>query len=576
MLGRRAEQEDLFSADNQYLQFVGEESFYGFLARYGRELFCDEDFAAIYWEDFGRPSVAPSTLAIALLLQAHDKVSDAEASRRAAYDMCWKVALGAQMEERPFAKSTLQLFRAQLLIHEQARAIFTRSLQLARQTGYLKGRKARVAVDSTYILGRGAVEDTYNLIAHGIKKLCQALADAQEAEPQHWAQEHELGRFLGSSIKASREVDWDDEQSRQAFLTELIADGERVLEIARQARSRLEEGSEEEQGIVQAAELLQQLLWQDVEPTDRGHRIKRGTAKDRLPSAEDPEQRHGHKSHNRSFTGHKLQVAADVESQLITDVQVTPGNEPDGDSAEDLVQATEANADLQVEQVIGDTAYGSMQVRKDLGEREVIAPTVKGSRRGDFSKDAFDIDLDNDCVTCPAGHTTRHYTWATYRSSKDKPKQKVKRFAFDKQICRACPHYQRCVNDKRRRGRFITLHPDEKLLQQARALEKTAYFPDTYRQRVVVEHRIGRLVGLGMRQSRFFGRTKTEFQALMAAAVANFTLLANWLASQDGPGGLLRRRWAAVLSFKLPQRTIAAGRRLSRLILHSKLLPATA
>ena len=33
----------------------------------------------LYREDFGRPSVPPSQLAVALLLQAHDSVSDVEA-----------------------------------------------------------------------------------------------------------------------------------------------------------------------------------------------------------------------------------------------------------------------------------------------------------------------------------------------------------------------------------------------------------------------------------------------------------------------------------------------------------------
>jgi len=33
MLGRRAEQQNLFSADTQYLDFVGEDSFYGFLTQ---------------------------------------------------------------------------------------------------------------------------------------------------------------------------------------------------------------------------------------------------------------------------------------------------------------------------------------------------------------------------------------------------------------------------------------------------------------------------------------------------------------------------------------------------------------
>src|SRR4029077_166406 len=45
------------------------------------------------------------------------------------------------------------------------------------------------------------------------------------------------------------------------------------------------------------------------------------------------------------------------------------------------------------------------------------------------------------------------------------------------------------------------------------------------RKRVVVEHRIARLVHLGCRQSRYFGRQKTCFQVVMAAVVANLTLV---------------------------------------------------
>ena len=167
MLGHRSSQLGMFTADQQYLGMVGEDSFYGFLARHGRDLFRDEDFAALYCPDNGRGSVPPSLLGIALLPQAHDRVPDAEAAERAVFDLRWKVALGLDLEARPFAKSTLQLLRSQLIIHEQAGAIFKRSLALARRTGLLKGRKMKAAVDTTVIFGRGAVEDTYNLIAEG-------------------------------------------------------------------------------------------------------------------------------------------------------------------------------------------------------------------------------------------------------------------------------------------------------------------------------------------------------------------------------------------------------------------------
>ena len=157
------------------LDHVGRESFYGLLASLRGGLFRDADFAEFYCPDNGRDSVPPNLLAVALLLQSHDKVSDAKA--RADFDLRWKVArwkvaLGIEAEERPFAKSTLQVFRAQLVLHGKVREVFEGSLRLAREPGYLKGRGMRVALDPTNILGRGAVKDTCNLLADGIVKCC--------------------------------------------------------------------------------------------------------------------------------------------------------------------------------------------------------------------------------------------------------------------------------------------------------------------------------------------------------------------------------------------------------------------
>ncbi len=137
MLGVRSAQRGLLEADHLYLDYVGRGSFYGFLASMRGQLFQDEEFAELYCRDNGRDSVPPSLVATALLLQAYDKVSDAEAKQRADFDIRWKVALGIEVEDRPFAKSpdsSGQLFRAQLILHDQVRAIFQRSLQYARQT----------------------------------------------------------------------------------------------------------------------------------------------------------------------------------------------------------------------------------------------------------------------------------------------------------------------------------------------------------------------------------------------------------------------------------------------------------
>ena len=207
MLGKRSNECGLFEADTMYLDFVGRDSFYGYLASQRGRLFRDEDFVKLYCLSNGRNSVPPSLLATALVLQTHDRVSDAEAKDRADYDMRWKVALGIELKDRPFAKSTLQLFRAQLIIHDKAREVFRRSLQKAKESGFLRRRKElHVAVDTMVILGRGAVKDTYNLLADGIAKLSHVLASLAGSEVSTWAAERGLGRYFAPSIKGTSEV----------------------------------------------------------------------------------------------------------------------------------------------------------------------------------------------------------------------------------------------------------------------------------------------------------------------------------------------------------------------------------
>ena len=216
MLGERSDQRGLWEADRLYLDHVGRDTFYGLLASLRGRLFRDADFAEFYCPDNGRDSVPPSLLATALLLQSHDKVSDAEAKARADFDLRWKVALGIEVEDRPFAKSTLQVFRAQLILHDKVREVFESSLRLARESGYLKKRSMRVALDTTNILGRGAVKDTCNLLADGVVQLLRALAAVEKITVKEWAKAQGYGRHLASSIKGEAAIDWSDKRARQS------------------------------------------------------------------------------------------------------------------------------------------------------------------------------------------------------------------------------------------------------------------------------------------------------------------------------------------------------------------------
>jgi hypothetical protein len=118
------------------------------------------------------------------------------------------------VDEGPFAKSTLQLFHAQLILKEKMRAVFTRSLAYARQTGFLKKRRLKVILDTTYILGRGAIKDTYNLLGDGIQRLCRELAASQEQELEAWVAAHGFQSYFGSSLKG--EARWIGMTSNRA------------------------------------------------------------------------------------------------------------------------------------------------------------------------------------------------------------------------------------------------------------------------------------------------------------------------------------------------------------------------
>ena len=432
------------------------------------------------------------------------------------------------------------------------REVFESSLRLARQSGYLKKRGMRVALDTTCILGRGAVKDTYNLLADGIVKLLRVLAAVANTTVGEWAEAQGYERYFGSSIKGEAVIDWSDRKARAALLGELVADADRLLELARQAWLELPEDSAQRQSIVDGAELLGQLLLQDVErksgdvdahaddaDADDGVSIRDGVSRDRMPSVHDPELRHGHKSSRRRFNGHKAAIVVDTDSQLITAVDVLPGNAPDNLGALELVERSEVSTGSVVEEAMGDAAYGDGGTRQTFADagRRLVAKVPGRADRKHFPKHDFHLDLAAGSCTCPAGQVTHTIVPAGKRTDRTGRVYRLQAFQFDGAVCGVCPLRSQCIAAQGRKGRRVLIHPQEGLLQQARALQQSADYDEYRARRVVVEHRLARLVQLGIRQSRYFGRVKTKFQLYLAATVANLTLVAGKIGLSGSIGG---------------------------------------
>ncbi len=542
MLGREVEQHSLFGAHLTVEHLLVRGSFYDVLFREGARLLSDDDFADCYDVTNGRPSVPPSRMAKLVLLQTYEDLSDREALERMAFDLRWKAILGMEIGEKAVGQSTLVEFRARLQLHDKMREVFQRCLKLAVQAGLIDPRTVQ-AVDSTAIWGRGAVEDTYNLIGSAVRKLLGATARHRVKSSAEIAAELVLVLTDPTdprSLKGRAEIDWDRPEERRAFLT-------RVVEEARRLLAATQEDQKADAATQEAAALLRRILVQDLEVVKREDaaggspppspsvldpgtevEIRRGVAPDRIVSAGDPEMRCGHKSHDRTWNGYKLHAAVECGSEFITGVLVSDAHCYDGDAAPQLL-AAQLPVGLCPNALVGDHAYSKPEVRVAVAAlgSEMVARVPAAPRLGGcFSKDLFTIDLDALSVTCPAGV-------ATTRFRRD---QAQRAFVFPGAVCATCALRTKCTSKKPQAmietgvGRTLTLHAQEHVLQHARAEQSSPRLRPIFRQRPTIERALAHLVRLGLRQARYKGRAKVEFQAIATALVANLRRLAARLA----------------------------------------------
>ncbi|MGH9058626.1 MAG: transposase, partial [Acidimicrobiales bacterium] len=285
--------------------------------------------------------------------------------------------------------------------------------------------------------------------------------------------------------------------------------------------------------VSEAAELLATVVGQDLEAGDDGvFRIARRVAADRVISTVDPDARHGHKTAAHGFDGYKGHISVDPDSEIITDSAVSAGNVADGAVAGELVEEliaheppldAESDEPAPTKTVYGDCAYGSGEVLADLGAAG-IDPNVKTPRPqapdGHFTKDDFDINLEDDTVTCPAGIRVGIGRGRKGRARKEKQAR------FGK-ACATCPLRDQCTNSGN--GRVVTVgFFESELAENRRRQSEPARAADYRATRPKVERKLGHLVRRrhGGRRARVRGRPKVAADFNLLAAAVNVARLA--------------------------------------------------
>jgi hypothetical protein len=478
-------------------------SIYAVLHRECRAMFPDEMFADLFAED-GRRSVPPMIVAVVMVLQRLEGLSDREAVERFAFDVRWKYAAGGLDFDHPgFVHTVLVDMRARLAASSRPNRIFERTVEVAAQAG-LVGR--RRVLDSAPIYDAVATQDTVTLIRSAVRGLLRAADYVLRSQLRAVISS---GDAYTSTAKPA--IDWTDAAEREALVDSRARDGYALLAVL--------EGQALAQDVAEAARLLATVLGQDLEQDGDVFRIARKVARDRVISTVDPEARHGHKTAHRSFDGYKGHVAEDPDSEVITATEVSAGNVGDAEpAAELLADVLHSPAQDERAEVYGDAAYGTgplLAELADAGVEAMVKVQAANAPGGRFSKDAFTIDLEAGQVTCPNRVT------ASIRPHRDGGGQA--RFGT---TCATCPLAARCTLAKN--GRVITISPHEEHLAQGRARSADPAWLAAYRAtRPKVERKIAHLMRRrhGGRRARVRGRAKIAADFSLLAAAVNVARL---------------------------------------------------
>jgi hypothetical protein len=283
--------------------------------------------------------------------------------------------------------------------------------------------------------------------------------------------------------------------------------------------------------LKQTAAALAAVIEHDVEfsPDGQVKGLLQRAAGDRLISMTDPDMRHGRKSASVLIAGYKAQVVASLLWGFILLTKVFRANQHDGENLPQLLAALNRMG-LRPRKVIGDHAYGTVANHAHVAQRnaqglvpaqELVARMPRPQNGGRFTKDQFQVDLEQRTVTCPAGHQCAMTRWA--RRDEDRGWE----FVFPEAVCGACPLRSQCVNPKSKgQGRTVFIvEAKERLIRAHLVRRQELDFIALLSQRPNVERVIAGLAQCGGKQAHRMGQDNVSFDETLSALAYNLRRL---------------------------------------------------
>jgi transposase len=381
------------------------------------ELFEDTQFAGLFAVR-GRPAVSPARLALVLVLQFVEGLSDRQAADAVRGRIDWKYALGLELTDTGFDASVLSEFRARLLGDDQAERLLGRMLKRLREQG-LMVRGGRQRTDATCVVAAVRELNRLELVTETLRAALEALAAAAPEwliamVPEDWYERY-----------GQRASDYrlpQAEAARAALAVTAGADGFALLEAVHAADAP---------GWLWQVPAVQTLRAVWIQQYYRDGQGLRWRGKGELPPAAlaidspyDTDARYGIKRSVgwRGYKAHFTETSEPDRPHLIVHVATTVATTADVDTMparhRDL-----ASTDLLPDEHLVDAGYvsvdGVLAARADYGI-ELVGPLPPDSGwqardEGGFDLTRFDIDWDSKQVTCPNGKTARNWRHGTSR-----------------------------------------------------------------------------------------------------------------------------------------------------------------
>ncbi|MFN3650372.1 MAG: IS1182 family transposase [Armatimonadota bacterium] len=498
-------------------------------------LFHDAQFSALF-PPCGQPAHAPWRLALVVILQFIEGLSDRQAADAVRRCLDWKYLLGLELDDPGFDASVLSEFRTRLIAGSAELLLFETLLDHLRARNLLKAG-GRQRTDSTHVLAAARAMNRLEAVGETLRHALNVLATVapewlRPLCPPEWAQSY-ARRFDDERLPK-------EPAAREVLATRIGRDGYTLLlaVTAETAPAWLRE--------LPAVETLRQVWVQNYhrEPPAVGAECSvRWRTNAEIPPASgflgtpyDPDARYGVKG-TTQWEGYKVHLTETCEADaphLITAVQTTPAPVADGDLTP-VIQAELQTRDLLPDQQIVDTGY--LDAGLFISSREIFGVDLVGPTRGDyrwqaragagFAASDFVVDWEEEYATCPQGK--RSSKWNPVVDRRGTPVIKI---GFATRDCGRCPCREQCTRSKVAR-RTVTLRTqaEYEALRAARVRETTTTFKETYALRAGVEGTLSQgLRRCGLRRCRYLGLAKTRLQHLLTATALNFYRVAQWLA----------------------------------------------